>query len=122
MVAGRPERQDRHGTNPLVHPGDRTCAAPAPDPRPASGHEQTALPTTRRWTRCRARGRGAVMQSDRDVLQALFDGEPITRPELAARTGLSKPTVSGAIRRLQTAQLLRETGSRRGQPGRAPTC
>jgi len=62
------------------------------------------------------------VQSNRDVLQALFDHGPVTRPELAALTRLSKPTVSAAIRRLASAGLLRETGSRRGQPGRAPTC
>jgi predicted NBD/HSP70 family sugar kinase len=62
------------------------------------------------------------VRSDRDVLQALFDHGPATRPELAALTGLSKPTVSVAIRRLQSAGLLRPTGARRGQLGRAPTC
>jgi predicted NBD/HSP70 family sugar kinase len=62
------------------------------------------------------------VQSDRDVLHALFDRGPVTRPELAALTSLSKPTVSGSIRRLQTAGLLREIGPRRGLPGRAPTC
>jgi predicted NBD/HSP70 family sugar kinase len=62
------------------------------------------------------------VQSDRDVLRALFDSGPITRPELAALLGLSKPTVSGCIRRLQRAGLLAEIGPRRGQPGRAPAC
>lgn len=63
------------------------------------------------------------MKSDspsRKVLRVLLDGPPRTRPELAARTGLSKPTISGAVRRLEGARLVSATGVRRGQPGRVP--
>src|SRR5205814_1495524 len=38
--------------------------------------------------------------TDRTVLAALFDSTPLTRPELASHTGLSRPTISDAVRRL----------------------
>jgi predicted NBD/HSP70 family sugar kinase len=56
----------------------------------------------------------------RKVLRALLDGPPLTRPELAARTGLSKPTISDAVRRLEESHVVGATGVRRGQPGRVP--
>jgi predicted NBD/HSP70 family sugar kinase/biotin operon repressor len=62
-----------------------------------------------------------VDTSDRLVLTALLEGEPLTRPELADRTGLSKPTVSEAVRRLEQTALVSEAGVRRGRPGRVPT-
>ena len=36
--------------------------------------------------------------TDRTVLAALFDSTPLTRPELASHTGLSRPTISDAVR------------------------
>jgi len=54
------------------------------------------------------------------VLRALLDGPARTRPELAAHTGLSKPTISDAVRRLEDSRLVNATGVRRGQPGRVP--
>jgi glucokinase len=60
--------------------------------------------------------------SDRSVLAALFDSEPLTRPDLAERTGLSRPTISEAVRRLLAAGLIAEAGRRTGGLGRVPTC
>jgi predicted NBD/HSP70 family sugar kinase len=56
------------------------------------------------------------------ILAALFDSEPLTRPELADRTGFSRPTVAEAVRRLVETGLLSEAGVRRGGLGRVPTC
>jgi predicted NBD/HSP70 family sugar kinase len=54
------------------------------------------------------------------VLAELISSGPATAPELAARTGLSKPTVASALRSLQNAGLVDERGLRPGQPGQAP--
>lgn len=62
-----------------------------------------------------------VDSPSRLVLRTLLTGTPLTRPELAERTGLSKPTISDAVRRLEHAELIGATGVRRGQPGRVPT-
>src|SRR4051794_41348867 len=56
------------------------------------------------------------------VLSTLFDSEPLTRPELADRTGFSRPTVAEAVRRLLDGGLISEAGVRRGGLGRVPTC
>jgi predicted NBD/HSP70 family sugar kinase len=50
--------------------------------------------------------------SDEAVLRALMDGPRLTRAELAVLTGLSKPTVGEAVRRLEAAGLVRDTGER----------
>jgi len=60
--------------------------------------------------------------TDRTVLAALFDSTPLTRPELASHTGLSRPTISDAVRRLVETGLIVEAGVRRGGLGRVPTC
>jgi glucokinase len=62
------------------------------------------------------------LSADRSVLAALFDGAPLTRPELAAHTSLSRPTVSDVVRRLLDAGHIVEAGVRRGGLGRVPTC
>lgn len=54
------------------------------------------------------------------VLETVFRGGPVTRPEIAAATGLSKPTVSSAVSRLEQAGLVRAAGPRPGQRGRTP--
>ena len=59
--------------------------------------------------------------SQRAVLGALLDGEPMTRPELADLTRLSRPTISEAVRRLLETGLIVDSGVRRGRPGRIPT-
>ena len=63
----------------------------------------------------------ATDTSDRAVLAVLLDGAAMTRPELAARTGLSRPTISEVVRRLLAADLVVDAGVRRGRPGRVPT-
>jgi predicted NBD/HSP70 family sugar kinase len=50
--------------------------------------------------------------SDEAVLSALMDAPRLTRAELAVITRLSKPTAAEAIRRLEAAGLVRDTGER----------
>src|SRR5579862_2329516 len=54
------------------------------------------------------------------VLETIFRKGPITRPEIAAATNLSKPTVSAAVSRLEHGGLVRAAGRRAGQRGRSP--
>jgi predicted NBD/HSP70 family sugar kinase len=54
------------------------------------------------------------------VLETIFRRGPITRPEIAAATNLSKPTVSAAVNRLEQGGLVRAAGRRAGQRGRNP--
>src|SRR4051794_25344898 len=58
--------------------------------------------------------------SEQAVLETVFRDGPVTRPEIAARTGLSKPTVSEAVRRLEEAGFVRKAGARPGRRGRTP--
>ena len=58
--------------------------------------------------------------SEQAVLEAIFRDGPVTRPEIAARTRLSKPTVSAAVSRLERADLVRAAGPREGARGRKP--
>jgi predicted NBD/HSP70 family sugar kinase len=60
--------------------------------------------------------------ADGSVLTRLFGGTPLTRPELADHTGLSRPTISEAVRRLVEAGLIVAAGRRTGGLGRVPTC
>lgn len=50
--------------------------------------------------------------TDEHILDALLSEPALTRAELADRTGLSKPTVSDGVRRLEAAGLVRDTGER----------
>src|SRR4051794_9869271 len=54
------------------------------------------------------------------VLETIFRQGPITRPEIATATNLSKPTVSAAVTRLEQGGLVRAVGRRAGQRGRKP--
>ena len=54
------------------------------------------------------------------VLETIFREGPITRPEIASATSLSKPTVSAAVSRLEQAGLVRAAGTRSGPRGRKP--
>ncbi len=54
------------------------------------------------------------------VLETIFREGPITRPEIASATTLSKPTVSAAVARLEQAGLVRAAGTRSGPRGRKP--
>ncbi|GAB2924698.1 ROK family transcriptional regulator [Nonomuraea fastidiosa] len=56
--------------------------------------------------------------NDRAALQALLERGPLTRPEIGAITGLSKPTASQLLLRLQQAGLVVQDGVREGLPGR----
>lgn len=50
--------------------------------------------------------------SDEHVLRSLMTSRKLTRAELAAATGLSKPTVSESMRRLEELGLVADTGER----------
>src|SRR5579871_6393197 len=54
------------------------------------------------------------------VLETIFRKGPITRPEIAAATNLSKPTVSAAITRLEQGGLVHAVGTLAAQRGRKP--
>jgi predicted NBD/HSP70 family sugar kinase len=56
--------------------------------------------------------------SDEHVLRALIARGRMTRAELAAYTGISKPTVGESVRRLVTAGVLADTGERTTGRGR----
>ncbi|MFI9556840.1 ROK family transcriptional regulator [Nonomuraea endophytica] len=56
--------------------------------------------------------------NDRAALQALLERGPLTRPEIGTLTGLSKPTASQLLSRLQDAGLVVLDGIREGLPGR----
>jgi predicted NBD/HSP70 family sugar kinase len=57
---------------------------------------------------------------EQSVLETIFRRGPITRPEIATATKLSKPTVSAAVSRLEQGGLVRAAGTRVGQRGRKP--
>jgi predicted NBD/HSP70 family sugar kinase len=57
---------------------------------------------------------------EQTVLETIFRRGPITRPEIAAATTLSKPTVSAAVSRLEQGGLVHAAGTRAGQRGRKP--
>jgi predicted NBD/HSP70 family sugar kinase len=59
--------------------------------------------------------------TDQHVLGRLLDGAALTRAELAARTGISKPTISESARRLVEAGLLEESGQQTGKRGPSGT-
>lgn len=50
--------------------------------------------------------------TDSHVLRALMDRTRATRAELAEQTGISKPTVSESVRRLEAVGVVRDTGER----------
>jgi predicted NBD/HSP70 family sugar kinase len=54
------------------------------------------------------------------VLETIFREGPITRPEIAVRTNLSKPTVSAAVSRLEQARLVHAAGNLVRGPGTRP--
>jgi predicted NBD/HSP70 family sugar kinase len=58
--------------------------------------------------------------SEQAILEAIFREGPITRPEIAARTRISKPTVSAVVDRLVKARLVQPAGERPGRRGRTP--
>ncbi|MFC4535993.1 ROK family transcriptional regulator [Sphaerisporangium dianthi] len=56
--------------------------------------------------------------NDRAALRVMLERGPLTRPELGALTGLSKPTASQLLARLRSAGLVVLDGVREGLPGR----
>jgi predicted NBD/HSP70 family sugar kinase len=54
--------------------------------------------------------------NERAVLEAIRGGAPISRAEIARRTGISKPTVSLALRALLGQGVVRETDPDPGRP------
>ena len=54
------------------------------------------------------------------MLEVVFREGPITRPEIAARTNLSKPTVSAVVDRLERRISCTRRGEREGRRGRKP--
>jgi predicted NBD/HSP70 family sugar kinase/biotin operon repressor len=59
--------------------------------------------------------------TDRRVFEQLLSADSLTRAEIAARTGISKPTISESMRRLSDAGLVVESGRQVGGRGRAGT-
>jgi predicted NBD/HSP70 family sugar kinase len=59
--------------------------------------------------------------SDEHVLRALIERRHATRAEIAAATGLSKPTVSESVRRLTATGAIVDTGERTTGRGRVGT-
>src|SRR6476661_8708021 len=59
--------------------------------------------------------------TDEHVLRALTTEPRLTRAEIAARTGISKPTVGESVRRLAQAGVVRDTGERTTGRGRVGT-
>jgi len=59
--------------------------------------------------------------NDRAALTLLLDDGPMTRNEVAQRTGLSKPTAAEIIRRLEAADLIREAGTDAQSGRRGPS-
>ncbi|MEV4438684.1 ROK family transcriptional regulator [Streptomyces sp. NPDC049577] len=55
--------------------------------------------------------------NDRAALELLIVHGPLTRTRIGELTGLSKPTASQLLARLETAGLVRRTGSVTGRPG-----
>jgi predicted NBD/HSP70 family sugar kinase len=59
--------------------------------------------------------------TDEHVLRALIAEPRLTRAEISARTGISRPTVGESVRRLAEADLVRDTGERTSGRGRVGT-
>ena len=59
--------------------------------------------------------------TDEHVLDQLVEHAELTRAQLAAQTGISKPTISECVRRLVAAGLLSESGQQVGKRGPAGT-
>src|SRR5579875_973695 len=76
----------------------------------------------RRFARADGDSRQSLLRElgEQAVLETIFRRGPITRPEIATATRLSKPTVSAAVRRLEHGGRVRAAGTRDGQRGRRP--
>ncbi|MER5949812.1 ROK family transcriptional regulator [Streptomyces sp. NPDC001904] len=56
--------------------------------------------------------------TDENVLRSLMSESRLTRAEIAARTGISRPTISDSVRRLAASGLVVDTGERTTGRGR----
>jgi predicted NBD/HSP70 family sugar kinase len=59
--------------------------------------------------------------TDGSVMDEVFAIRRVTRAGLSASTGISKPTISDSVRRLEEAGVLTETGQQTGRRGRVAT-
>ncbi|WP_353946803.1 ROK family transcriptional regulator [Streptomyces sp. HUAS MG91] len=59
--------------------------------------------------------------TDENVLRSLMSESRLTRAEIAARTGISRPTISDSVQRLAAAGLVVDTGERTTGRGRVGT-
>src|SRR3954451_3763970 len=59
------------------------------------------------------------IMNERAVYERIRVLGPVSRPQLAEETGLSKPTISLALADLERAKLVRPVGLRTGNAGRA---
>ncbi|MEU6577352.1 ROK family transcriptional regulator [Streptomyces sp. NPDC046805] len=59
--------------------------------------------------------------TDENVLRSLMADRRLTRAEISARTGISKPTISDSVQRLSEAGLVVDTGERTTGRGRTGT-
>ena len=59
--------------------------------------------------------------TDRAVFEEVLSRGRVTRAELSTATGISKPTISDAVRRMGERGILVETGFRTGRRGRVAT-
>lgn len=59
--------------------------------------------------------------TDGAVLRLVLGQGRVTRADVARETGISKPTISTSMARLEASGLLAAAGSREGQPGRVAT-
>ncbi len=57
--------------------------------------------------------------TDEHVLRAVMEHGRLTRADIAAKTGISKPTISESVRRMAVAGVLVDTGERTSGRGRA---
>ena len=57
--------------------------------------------------------------TDENVLRTLMERPRLTRAEISALTGISKPTISDGVQRLSEAGLVVDTGERTTGRGRA---
>ncbi|MGA4541814.1 ROK family transcriptional regulator [Uniformispora flossi] len=66
-------------------------------------------------------GRPSLLRAinDRAALDLLLDHGRLSRGQIGALTGLSKPTASQLLARLESAGLVRAVGTTEGRPGRA---
>ncbi len=91
--------------------------------RPGSRPQSTSTVDRRRDDPEQTLPRAGLLRNitDTAVINRVFGVGKITRAELAAVTGISKPTISDAVRRLSERGILVESGMQTGRRGRIAT-